>query len=319
MIISSICVGSNKKAIMKRLLPPWSLYSWMLFYLWCAAKTLSLPHQLQNIQETHWNKGKASQDEYTDLETELEKVELRFWQQRHVMKRQSDSVCNESLQDALQSCQNSVNLNTSVMSDPNLNQSALLRTQFCGLSCRTKMFIHALQCTVRSFIVEISGDCKNRNEASCIYAAVIMVDGVLYCSVELDQGQMNSDETASSSLPTDLDNCSLSTSYSTDVKHRFLHDTQIGRQVLTPPLKPPWQNCSNFAFNNSASSATNSISSTVSPKASSPGSGTFSRIDASQGPSATTNGALRHYSQTYLTVCFSIVYLCCLILSKLHL
>ena len=305
---------------MKRLLPPWSLYSWMLFYLWYSTKTLSLPHQLQNLQESNLQTAPAIQNEYMDLDAEMEKLESRYWQQRHIMKRQSDSQCNESLQNALTSCQNSVTLNTTVMSDPNINQSALLRTQFCGLGCRTKMFIHAFQCTTQSFIVEVSGNCKNGNEASCIYAAVVMVDGVLYCSVELDQGQTNSDESVSSSMPTDLDSCSLSTSYSTEVEHRFLHDTQIGRQVLTPPLKPPWQNCSNFAVNNSVSSiATNSISSTVSPQTSSPSSGTFSSIGASQDLSATTNGALRHYSQTYLTVCFSIVYLCCLVLSMVHL
>lgn len=305
---------------MKRLLPPWSLYSWMLFYLWYATKTLSLPHQLQNLQESSLQAVPAIQNEYMDLDAEMEKLESRYWQQRRIMKRQSDSQCNESLQNALLSCQNSVTLNTTVMSDPNLNQSALLRTQFCGLGCRTKMFIHAFQCTTQSFIVEVSGDCMNGNEASCIYAAVVMVDGVLYCSVELDQGQTNSDESASSSESTDLDSCNLSTSYSTEVEHRFLHDTQIGRQVLTPPLKPPWQNCSNFAVNNSvSSSATNSVSSTVSPQTSSPSSGTFSGIGASQDLSATTNGALRHHSQTHLTVCFSIVYLYCLVLSMVHL
>ena len=315
---------------MRRILPPWSLYSWMLFYLWYATKTLSLPHQLpENLHRGNSLRtvvAGAIEEEYMDLDAKMEKLELRFWQQRHRVKRQSDSQCNESLQSALISCQNSVTLNTTVLSDPNLNQSALLRTQFCGLQCRTKMFIHAFQCTIQSFIVEVSGDCKNGNEASCIHAAVVMVDGVIYCSLELDHGSLQTsgddDESASRSVPTDLDSCSLSTSYSTEVEHRFLHDTQIGRQVLTPPLKPPWQNCSNFAFsNNSASSSdTNSDSSTVSPPlASSASSGTFSGIGVSQDLSATTNGALRHHSKTHLTVCIgALVYLCCLVLSMVH-
>ena len=311
---------------MKRFLPPWSLYSWMLFYLWYATKTLSLPHHqsqdLQGSSRLHTMPA-AIQEEYADLDAEMEKIELRYWKQRHVVKRQSDLGCNDSLQNALISCQNSVILNTTVLSDPTVNQSALLRTQFCGLQCRTTMFIHAFQCAVQTFIVEVSGDCKNGNEAACIYAAVVMVDGVIYCSLELDQGQVTSaDEDTSTSIPTDHDDCSLSTSYSTEVEHRFLHDTQIGRQVLTPPLKPPWQNCSNFAYNNSAisSSSINPASSTISPRTSSPGdsSGTITGVGVSQDLSATTNGALRHHSRTYLTVCFSIV-LFCLVLSMVHL
>ena len=311
---------------MKRFLPSYSLYSWMLFYLWYSTKTLSLPHQVQNLQESSLHPAvSAIQDEYVDLDTEMEKLELRYWKQRHnIVKRQSDSQCNESLQEALMTCQSSVTLNTTVMSDPNLNQSALLRTQFCGLQCRTKMFIHAFRCAIQSFIVEVSGDCKNGNEASCVHAAVIMVDGVIYCSVDLDQGQAtDSNDSASSSMPSDIDTCSLSMYYSTDVPYRFLHDTQIGRQVLSPPLKPPWQNCSNFAFNNSVpSSAINSAGSTVSPETSSPSSaGTFqSGIGVSQDLAATTNGALRHHSKTHLTVCFSIiVYLYSLVLSLVHL
>ena len=306
---------------MKRLLPTQSLYTCMFFYLWYATKTLSLPHQLQNLQErsslskaqTVWNPEEMDLD--TDFVLEIEKIESRLWQQRHVIKRDSESQCNETLQNALTSCQNSVNLNTTVLSDTNLNQTALLRTQFCGVGCRTSMFLYALQCPVRSFIVEVSGDCKNGNEASCIYAAVIMIDGIIWCSVELDQGLMNSDEATSSSEP-NQDSCSLSTSYSTEVKHRFLHDTQIGRQVLTPPLKPPWQNCSNFAFNDSAS-ITNTVGSTVSPQTSQ-SSQTVSSSGVSQVPSSTTNGTSRHHSQTYLLVCFSVV-LYCLALSKVHL
>ena len=312
---------------MRRFLPPWSLYSWMLFYLWYATKTLSLPHhQSQDLQDSsrmHTMPAAIPEEYMQDLDAEMEKIELRYWKQRHVVKRQSDSGCNDSLQNALMSCQNSVTLNTTVLSDPNVNQSALLRTQFCGLQCRTTMFIHAFQCDVQTFKVEVSGDCKNGNEAACIYAAVVMVDGVIYCSLELDQGQATStDEGTSTSIPTDRDDCSLSTSYSTEVEHRFLHDTQIGRQVLTPPLKPPWQNCSNFAFNNSAilsSSSINPASSTVSPKTLSPSdsSGTITGVGVSQDLSATTNDALRHHSQTYLTVCFSI--LLCLVLSMVHL
>ena len=294
----------------------------MVFYLWYASKTLSLPgHQLQN-SEDHDSSPSRTQNryDYTDLDVamlEMATLEQKLWKQRHsVVKRQSSGLdCNRSLQKALTSCQDSVTLNATLLSDPSRNQSAILRTQFCGLGCRSKLFMHAYQCGVTNFLVEVSGDCKYGSQAKCIHAAVIFVDGVILCETNIDQGQTNDEGSASGAE----ENCKLSMTYSTEMKHRYLLDSQIGQRVLTPPLEPPWKNCSNFAFHRVTNLSTNApVSSTVSPRTA-PSSQTVStRGGVSQEQLATTNSALRLYSQTYISVCFSIV-LCSLFLSVAHL
>lgn len=257
---------------------------------------------------------------------------------RHNKKRnaQSNQCDSESINDELVSCQDSVTITNAHMSDPSVNLTALLRTQFCGIGCRTKMFLHARQCEISSYIVEVTGDCSNNRETNCIHAAVIMLDGILWCSIELDRGHMNGSEEAT--LETDIptasseekkDNnsstthqCNLSTYYSTTVNHRFLYDKLTGRQVLSPPLEPPWQNCSAFGFSNMSMVTTTDPSiNTSAPKSSSldPNEGQTASEGSTKDPVvATTNSSLRHISLSMYSLIFMSV-MCSLVLSKVFL
>ena len=173
------------------------------------------------------------------------------------------------------------------------------------------------------------GDCTQGRESACIHAAVIMIDGILWCSLELDQGYVNTSDEVPPTAPTSEHNqqqdsnsthqCNLVSSYSEAVNHRFLYDKQTGRQVLSPPLEPPWQNCSVFSFNNVNSSTTSTATDSVDTTYE--GNIPVSSGRVSEDPERVTtarNNSSRQYTQTHSLFCL-ISIVCCLVLSKVHL
>ena len=317
-----------------------SLYKsvFLLLHLFSITVTLSTSHRMESSQDKSIGPGAFKNiEEYLYVDPAIGQSSGRVW--RHLKhyklssqyrrkKRESQSTCNDSsLTDILTSCQSSVMLTSAVMSDPSVNQTALLRTEFCGLGCRTKMFLHARECNLSSFIVEVAGDCTNTRDSTCIHAAVLMIDGILWCSIELDQGRVNSSiNEAAPTAPSSgqrgdnsSSQCSLSTTYSTRVNHRFLFDKEIGQQVLSPPLEPPWQNCTVFASNNmSSSSNTDSMLSTTAPNSDHTPS---SRTKAPQTLTTTTtasNSSLRLCSTHNAYLLSLVCVLWCLVLSRLH-
>ena len=317
---------------------------WILIHILCISRTFSITtHQMRNNAAQASNvvhRTLTDTDRYMQARniaahssvTVLDNIR-RYENSLQKRRRTKRNACDdESLNSALTSCQNSVTLTNAHLSDPDVNQTALLRTQFCGIGCRTKMFLHAHQCGISSFIVEVAGDCSNKRDTSCIHAAVIMLEGILWCSIELDHGHLNDslEEGAPTDVPqsseskpnTSSHQCSLSTYFSTTVNHIILYDKQ-GRQVLSPPLEPPWQNCSAFGFSNmSLASTTDSIvSSSSTPQSSSSSEeGQAVTSDGSVNPSllstTTTNGS-RHCCLTYSLFFVSIM--CSLALSKVFL
>lgn len=302
----------------------------MLLTMLLCTRTISVLHQLQATHLVRQDKEAGSlnkmqsMDNYLDSDADTEGIEIRYLEsivqeshQQHTVKRDSpSSECGqESLESILMSCQESVTLNTSVLSNTDVNQTALLRMQFCGSGCRTKMLLRAFSCGINSYIVEVSGYCKYWNrDAACIHAAVIMNHGTLWCTIELSHGhevEPTLSGSAEEKMENSTDRCSLSTLYSTEVQHNIVYDPLQGKHVLSPPLDPPWQNCS--AFVNSRDSSTTTTGSTPTSTSPNPDSNQTSDMGF-KGPTATTNGCLRHCSQTYLTISFYA--LCCLVVSK---